>query len=106
MANHSRWEDVKATRPAVSGRTRSAVEDTFVLAQLIHDLRIKAGLTQKDLADRMGTTQSVISRLEEGGGSGNRVDTLARVAAALGRHLVISFPATVPAKLKDAVEVA
>jgi transcriptional regulator with XRE-family HTH domain len=54
----------------------------------------------------MGTTQSVISRLEEGGGSGNRVDTLARVATALGRHLVISFPETVPAKLKDAVEVA
>ena len=53
----------------------------------------------------MGTTQSVISRLEEGGGSGNRVDTLARVATALGRHLVISFPETVPAKLKDAVEV-
>lgn len=77
-----------------------------MLAQLIHDLRISAGLTQKELADRMGTTQSVISRLEEGGGSGNRVDTLARVANALGRHLVISFPETVPAKLKDAVEVA
>lgn len=54
----------------------------------------------------MGTTQSVISRLEEGGGSGNRVDTLARVAIALGRHLVISFPETVPLKLKDAVQVA
>jgi ribosome-binding protein aMBF1 (putative translation factor) len=106
VANHSRWEEVKAKRPAVSERTRSAVEDTFVLAQLIHDLRINAGLTQKELADRMGTTQSVISRLEEGGGSGNRVDTLARVATALGRHLVISFPETVPAKLKDAVEVA
>jgi ribosome-binding protein aMBF1 (putative translation factor) len=105
VANHSRWDDIKATRPAVSERTRSAVEDTFVLAQLIHDLRIDAGLTQKELADRMGTTQSVISRLEEGGGSGNRVDTLARVATALGRHLVISFPETVPAKLKDAVEV-
>ena len=77
-----------------------------MLAQLIHDLRINAGLTQKELADRMGTTQSVISRLEEGGGSGNRVDTLARVANALGRHLVISFLETVPAKLKDAVEVA
>lgn len=106
MASHSRWEDVKAARPAVSARTRSAVEDTLMLAQLIHDLRISAGLTQKELADRMGTTQSVISRLEEGGGSGNRVDTLARVANALGRHLVISFPETVPAKLKDAVEVA
>jgi len=106
VANHSRWEEVKAKRPAVPERARSAVEDTFVLAQLIHDLRIDAGLTQKELADRMGTTQSVISRLEEGGGSGNRVDTLARIATALGRHLVISFPETVPEKLKDAVEFA
>jgi len=40
----------------------------------------------------MGTTQSVISRLEEGEGARNRIDTLARVANALGRHLVVSFP--------------
>jgi transcriptional regulator with XRE-family HTH domain len=54
----------------------------------------------------MGTTQSVISRLEEGGGARNRLDTLARVAAALGRHLIVSFPEKVPAQLKDAVQVA
>lgn len=54
----------------------------------------------------MGTTQSVISRLEEGGGARNRIDALARVATALDRHLVVSFPETVPTKLKDAVQVA
>ena len=54
----------------------------------------------------MGTTQSVISRLEEGGGARNRIDTLARVATALGRHLVLSFPERVPTDLKDAVQVA
>jgi hypothetical protein len=53
----------------------------------------------------MGTTQSVISRLEEGGGARNRIDKLARVATA-ERHLVVSFPDKVPAKLKDAVQVA
>ena len=72
---------------------------------MIYDLRTEVGLSQRELAQRMGTTQSVISRLEDGGGSGNRVDTPARVATALGRHLVISFPETVPAKLKDAVQV-
>ena len=35
------------------------------VAQLIHDLRTEAGLTQKDLAELVGTTQSVISRLED-----------------------------------------
>ena len=74
--------------------------------QLIYDLRTGAGLSQRELAERMGTTQSVISRLEEGGGAKNRIDTLARVAEALGRHLIVSFPEKVPAKLKDAVQVA
>ncbi len=54
----------------------------------------------------MGTTQSVISRLEEGGGARNRIDKLVRVATALNRHLGVSFPDKVPAKLKDAVQVA
>ena len=106
MANHSRWEDIKAKRPPVPADTRSVLEQDFALAQMIYHLRTEVGLSQRELAQRMGTTQSVISRLEEGGGSGNRVDTLARVATALGRHLVISFPETVPVKLKDAVQVA
>lgn len=70
------------------------------------DLRTEAGLSQRELAERMGTTQSVISRLEEGGGARNRIDTLARVATALDRHLVVSFAEKVPAELKGAVQVA
>lgn len=106
MANHSRWEDIKAKRLPVPAGTRSVLEQDFSLAKVIYDLRTEVELSLRDLAGRMGTTRSVISRLEEGGGSSNRVDTLARVATALGRHLVISFPVTVPAKRKDAVQVA
>lgn len=73
---------------------------------MIYDLRTGAGFSQRELAQRMGTTQSVISRLEEGGGAKNRIDTLARAAEALGRHLIVSFPKKVPAKLEDAVQVA
>jgi len=86
--------------------TRAAVEQDLALGQLIHDLRVQAGLSQRELADRMGTTQSVISRLEEGGGARNRIDTLARVASGLDRHLVLSFPAEPPGQLHDAVQVA
>ena len=50
--------------------------------------------------------KSVISLLEEGGGAKNRLDTLARVAEALERHLISSFPEKVPARLEDAVQVA
>ena len=105
MAN-SRWDDVKNKRRAPDGETRAAVEQDLALGQLIYDLRTEAGLSQRELAEKMGTTQSVISRLEEGGGARNRIDTLARVATALDRHLVVSFPEKVPAKVIDAVQVA
>ncbi|HSH10521.1 MAG TPA: helix-turn-helix transcriptional regulator [Ilumatobacter sp.] len=106
MANYSRWEDIKKQRPEPTDETRVGVEQDFALGQLIYDLRTEAGLSQRQLAERMGTTQSVISRLEEGGGARNRLDTLGRVAVALDRHLVVSFPEVVPKRLKDAVQVA
>jgi hypothetical protein len=48
----------------------------------------------------------VVSRREKGGGGRPRLDTLARVATALDRHLVVSFPDEVPKRLKDAIQVA
>jgi transcriptional regulator with XRE-family HTH domain len=106
MAAHSRWEDIKKQRPEPPHVKRVGIEQDLALGQLIYDLRTAAGLSQRQLAERMGTTQSVISRLEEGGGARNRLDTLGRVAVALDRHLIVSFPEVVPKRLKDAVQVA
>lgn len=106
MANYSRWDDVRSSRSDLTVERRADIEHDLALGQLIYDLRSAAGLSQKQLAERMGTTQSVISRLEEGGGARNRIDTLARVAEALGRHLILSFPEKVPADLADSVQVA
>ena len=106
MANRSRWEDIRKARGEPSEEVRAGVEQDLALGQLIYDLRVEVGLSQRELAERMGTTQSVISRLEEGGGARNRIDTLARVATALGRHLVLSFPSEVPDRLEDAIQVA
>jgi transcriptional regulator with XRE-family HTH domain len=104
MPNNSRWDDVKTQRPGPTDEERSAVDRDFALGELIYELRTGAGLSQRELAERMGTTQSVISRLEEGGSGRPRLDTLARVAAALERHLVVSFPDEVPKRLKDAIQ--
>jgi ribosome-binding protein aMBF1 (putative translation factor) len=106
MANYSRWEDVKKRRAEPTDEVRAGAEHDLALGQLIYDLRTAAGLSQRALAERMGTTQSVISRLEEGGGARNRLDTLARVATALDRHLVLSFPESVPSRMKNSVQVA
>jgi transcriptional regulator with XRE-family HTH domain len=106
MANYSRWDDIKKQRSGPTDEERAAIEQDFALGELIYELRTSAGLSQRELAERMGTTQSVISRLEEGGGAHPRLDTLARVATALDRHLVVSFPDVVPKRLKDAIQVA
>ncbi|MEN2738934.1 helix-turn-helix domain-containing protein [Microbacterium sp. X-17] len=106
MGNYSRWEDMRERRGAVSDERRDEVEQDLALGQLVYDLRTAAGLSQRELAVRMKTTQSVISRLEEGGGARNRIDTLARLATALGRHLVLSFPQEPAARTPDSVQVA
>lgn len=53
------------------------------IALMIYDMRNKAGLTQKQLAARIGTTQSVISRLEDADYRGHSFEMLRRVAKAL-----------------------
>jgi ribosome-binding protein aMBF1 (putative translation factor) len=53
------------------------------LADLVHNLRDRAGLTLAELARRQGTTQSSIARIESGG-SLPTVEMLARLARAIG----------------------
>jgi transcriptional regulator with XRE-family HTH domain len=61
-------------------------------AGLIRAARAQAGLTQAALAERLGTTQSVVSRWERGGDE-PRLSTLARVLRACGLRLVLSTEA-------------
>ena len=61
-------------------------------AELIRGARVEAGLTQAALAERLGTTQSVVSRWERCGDE-PRLSTLARILRACGRRLVLSTEA-------------
>jgi transcriptional regulator with XRE-family HTH domain len=56
------------------------------LGTLIRDARRAAGLTQGELARRLGTTQSAVARLERGRAQ-PRVDTVERALGACGRRL-------------------
>ena len=60
------------------------------VARTIYDLRKQAGLTQKELAKLIGTTQSVISRLEDADYEGHSLSMLSRIATALNQRLVFS----------------
>jgi len=65
------------------------------VAQKIYDLRKKAGLTQKQLAERIGTQQSVISDLEAADYQGHSLAMLNRIAEAVNKRVEIRF---LPAK--------
>ncbi|HLP48549.1 MAG TPA: helix-turn-helix transcriptional regulator [Candidatus Kapabacteria bacterium] len=60
------------------------------LVKTIIALRIKEHLTQEDLAEKMGTRQSAISRLENGNYNPS-IDFLFRLAKALNRKVEINF---------------
>jgi len=61
------------------------------VARKIYELRTKAGLTQAQLAKMIGTTASVISRLEDADYEGHSLAMLRRIAAALNRRVEIRF---------------
>lgn len=61
------------------------------VAGMIYDARTKARLTQKELAKLVGTTQSVIARLEDADYDGHSLTMLSRVAAALNKRVDIRF---------------
>ena len=71
------------------------------IARMIYEARTAAGLTQRALAARVGTTPSVIARLEEADVDSNALFLLHRIAAALGHALDIRL-VPVPAPRQSA----
>ncbi len=61
------------------------------VAQLIYEARTKSKLTQKQLAELVGTTQSVIARLEDADYEGHSLSMLQRIASALNKRFEIRF---------------
>ena len=73
---------------------RQMIEDETLnakISRLIYDARQQAGLTQQDLAELVGTTQSVISRLEDADYEGHSLSMLQRIATALNQKVEIRF---------------
>ena len=60
------------------------------IADKVAQRRIERGLSQRELAERVGTTQSAIARLERGGRP-PRIDTLLRIAEALDCELLVEL---------------
>lgn len=62
------------------------------VGEKVRDAREAAGLSQRDLAARMGTSQAAVARLEAGG-VGATLTTLQKVASALGMRTSMKLEA-------------
>ena len=72
-------------------------DDEFKLIEALVRARVAAKLTQTELAERLGTTQSAVARLE-GGRVSPSLATLRRYAAATGTRLTVSLERAVPGR--------
>jgi transcriptional regulator with XRE-family HTH domain len=82
------------------------------IAQQIVELRTKANLTQTELAERAGTKQSVISRIEDADYYGHSLKMLARIAEVLDRRIYVAFvtrlastPSVMPVQQRSSAEI-
>lgn len=76
--------------PRVDSEIRQIAED-YRIAQMIYNARTAAGMTQRQLAQAIGATQSVISQLEHADYEGHSLSMLRRIATALQMQLHVSF---------------
>ena len=88
----SSWGDIKKEflkDPATYKEYKSLEPEYKIISQMIK-IRIEQGLTQKELADKIGTRQSNISRLESGEYNPS-LEFLKKVAIGLNKELIISL---------------
>jgi DNA-binding XRE family transcriptional regulator len=91
MAARIREEPI---RPLERLRERIATGDRgwffAAIAEKVSERRAERGLSQRELAELVGTTQSAIARLERGGRP-PRIDTLLKIAEALDCDLTVEL---------------
>ena len=95
--NGRKSSDALALMGKLAGRNREMLdlveqeEANLDIARKIFQLRSKAKLSQAELARKVGTTQSVISRLEDADYDRHSLVMLRRIASALEKRLEIRF---------------
>jgi DNA-binding XRE family transcriptional regulator len=90
MGSYTRWKDVRADYvQRAGGEDALQVGKQELLASVIGhrlaEVRRSRGMTQQEVADRMGVTKGRVSQIEQGRVSGQ--DVVARYAEALGGRL-------------------
>ena len=101
-ARRRSWESIKRrkVKSLASARASAGMDErrrgyreareAFDLSEQVREARERAGITQAELAARIGSTQPAIARLEAGGVTPN-LATLRRIASALSLELVVQL---------------
>jgi transcriptional regulator with XRE-family HTH domain len=95
--NFDRYLDKQLEDPAFAARFKQAGEAWEIALQLAA-LRQQAGLSQKELARKLKTSQQQISRLESPGYEGHSLSMLRRVAGVLRARVRVVFESDEPGK--------
>ena len=83
--------DVEYGKPGTPEREEFDQEaQAFCLAETLKEERLKAGLTQQQLAERIGTKKTYISRLENGKAD-IQLSTLYRIFEGLGKRVSLTI---------------
>ncbi len=90
MSGYTRWRDIRAEHVERAGGEEAVAQGKYVmlaeaLGHRLAEIRRTRGLTQEQVAERMGVTKGRVSQIEQGKVSGQEV--LTRYAAALGGQL-------------------
>lgn len=89
LLNFSTWKK-QSFKNAKIKTEYDHLQPEFALIRAVIEARINKGLTQQKLAEKVGTKQSVISRLESGKANPS-IGFLKKLADALNTHLEIKF---------------
>ena len=88
----SKWEDLEKellSDPEVK-KEHEKLKPRYALISQIIEARIKKGISQKELADKIGTKQSAIARFESGNVNPS-LEFLQKIASAMGRNLIVQI---------------
>jgi transcriptional regulator with XRE-family HTH domain len=94
MARTRNFADVLRKKVAADPQLAAAVAEAGFqanVAEQIYYARTEAGLTQSELADQIGSQQSVIARMEDADYEGHSISMLRRIAHATGKELCVTF---------------
>lgn len=89
MGNYRNYLERQLSDPAFAAEYENLQPEYEAIRAMIA-ARLESHMTQKELAEKTGIRQSNISRIESGSSSPT-IETLARIAAGLGKQLKIDF---------------